>query len=204
MTDTDTKIKQFQQMAEADPDNELGHFSLGKAYVGAGRHADAIVPLERTIALNARMSKAHQLLGEAHRCLGQSEQAVEVLTTGVKLADEQGDRQPRDAMAAMLRELGAPVPEFKKTAARGGGPGEGASKAGFQCTRCGVPKGQLEKPPFANEIGEKIAACICAACWREWILMGTKVINELGLALADPACQKAYEEHMIEFLQLEE
>jgi Fe-S cluster biosynthesis and repair protein YggX len=32
--------------------------------------------------------------------------------------------------------------------------------------------------------------------------MGTKVINELRLPLADPQAQKMYDQHMLEFLNL--
>ena len=64
MTD-DSRIKQFEQMASADPDNELGHFSLGRAYLGAERFDDAAVSFARVVQLNPKMSKAYQLLGEA-------------------------------------------------------------------------------------------------------------------------------------------
>jgi len=43
---------------------------------------------------------------------------------------------------------------------------------------------------------------ICADCWREWIGMGTKVINELRLPLNDPRAQKEFDRHMYEFLNL--
>ena len=43
MSDTASRIEQFKKMAEADPTNELGHFSLGRAYLPIGsafrRHA---------------------------------------------------------------------------------------------------------------------------------------------------------------------
>jgi Fe-S cluster biosynthesis and repair protein YggX len=52
-------------------------------------------------------------------------------------------------------------------------------------------------------LGEKIYANVCQACWREWIAMGTKVINELGLVLSTKAGQDTYDQYMMEFLQLE-
>ena len=42
----------------------------------------------------------------------------------------------------------------------------------------------------------------CADCWREWIGMGTKVINEMRLPLSDPQAQKIFDQQMIEFLNL--
>jgi Fe-S cluster biosynthesis and repair protein YggX len=36
--------------------------------------------------------------------------------------------------------------------------------------------------------------------WREWIKMGTKVINELRLDFSNDAHGKMYEQHMMEWL----
>ena len=198
------RIEQFRKMAEADPENELGHFSLGKAYVDAGRFDEAIGPLTRSLELNPRMSKAYQLLGDTHNKAGHHDEAVTALTKGVTVADEQGDRMPRDAMVAMLQALEAPVPKLK-----GGGaaaPTEaaaaGTSASGFSCCRCGKPGGQLEKQPFKGDLGRKIFDNVCNTCWREWIPTGTKVINELGLVLASKQGQDAYDQYMIEFLQV--
>ncbi len=46
----DPRIAQFEKMAREDPDNELGHFSLGKAYLDSGRAGDAVEPLKRVSA----------------------------------------------------------------------------------------------------------------------------------------------------------
>jgi Fe-S cluster biosynthesis and repair protein YggX len=51
-------------------------------------------------------------------------------------------------------------------------------------------------------LGKEIYEKICADCWREWIAMGTKVINELRLPLSDPQAQKIFDQHMKEFLNL--
>lgn len=200
----DRRIQQFKQMSEADPENELGHFSLGKAYLDAGRHADAIAPLQRALELKPRLSKAYQLLAEAFDAIGQSAKAIDTLSRGVAVADEQGDRMPRDAMAAGLRSKGAAVPVFRSTDRPSGGEQASASSPGFTCTRCGRPSGQLTRQPFKGALGERVFRNICSTCWREWVSMGTKVINELGLVLSSKAGQDAYDQYMIEFLQLEE
>ena len=62
--DPEQKIQQFKQMADADPGNELGHFSFAKALFEAGRYDEAIKPFTRAIELRETMSKAYQLLGE--------------------------------------------------------------------------------------------------------------------------------------------
>ena len=204
-TDVDARIKQFKQMAEADPENELGHFSLGRIYLEAGRYEEAAAALSRTLDLNPKLSKAYQMLGEAHKGAGHRDLSVEVLTRGVGVADKRGDRMPRDAMLAMLRELEAPLPELLKREEQPGATGgpSGATSVGFSCSRCGNQTGQLDKPPFKGPLGETIFAKVCMTCWREWVPMGTKVVNELGLVLSTQAGQDAYDQNMLEFLQLE-
>src|SRR5260370_24546289 len=65
MTDVNSRIEQFRKMAEADPDNELGHFSLGRAYLDAGYHADAIRAFQRVLELKPDFSKVFHLLATA-------------------------------------------------------------------------------------------------------------------------------------------
>ena len=204
MTD-ENRIKQFEQMASADPDNELGHFSLGRAYMDASRFDDAAGSFARVVELNPKMSKAYQLLGEAFDGAGKRTEAIDAMTKGIGMANELGDRMPLEAMADKLRSWDAPVPAYETATAVAEAPAAGGSSAaGFHCCRCGRPDGQLEKRPFKGDIGEKILANVCNGCWREWIGQGTKVINELGLALSSPAGQEAYDQYMLEFLQLED
>ena len=61
----------------------------------------------------------------------------------------------------------------------------------------------LPKPPFRNAFGQKIFENTCAACWKDAIGQGTKVINELRLPLSDPQAQKIWDQHIAEFLNLE-
>src|SRR5436305_1876550 len=105
------RIAQFRKMATDDPDNELGHFRLGQLLMEDGQHAEAVTSFERTLELSPQFSKVYQLLGECLVKLGQRDKAVEVLTRGWQTADERGDKMPRDAMAKMLADLGAPVPQ---------------------------------------------------------------------------------------------
>ena len=199
------RIQQFKTMAEADPNNELGHFSLGKAYLDAGRFDEAIAPLTRVLELNPRMSKAYQLLGEAYDKTDQRDEAIDMLKRGAAMAHQQGDLMTRDAMTKQLATWNVTVPLFS-TPPGGATVEDGgtASTTGFRCSRCGRPNGQLQKAPFKGALGEKLLANICTSCWKEWIPMGTKVINELGLVLSTPADSQAYDQSMVEFLQLED
>ena len=195
--DTASRIEQFKKMAEADPSNELGHFSLGRAYLDAGQYEDAVNSLRRVVELNPNISKAYQLMADAQLKLGKRDSAIQLLTMGVRIANERGDLMPKNAMIAALKELGAPVPEFAtKVSEQPVGEGE------VLCSRCGKAKPRMPNPPFSNAQGKMIHDKVCADCWREWIGMGTKVINEMRLPLADPQAQKIFDQHMMEFLNL--
>lgn len=199
MTDLNARIEQFRKMAEADPNNELGHFSLGKALLDAGDFPGAEAAFNRTIALNSNISKAYQLLAQALLKAGKQDEAVKQLTTGVGVADKRGDLLPRNEMMAQLKELGAPLPEMRVAPGAAVEVGEGQ----ILCKRCGRVGSKLPKPPFRTAFGQKIFENTCAACWKDAIGQGTKVINELRLPLSDPQAQKIWDQHIAEFLNLE-
>ena len=198
MAETNSRVEQFKKMASDDPSNEVAHFSLGREYLAAGQYESAISSLGRCLELNPNISKAYQLQAQAMLKLDQKEPAIARLTEGVKRADERGEVMPRNEMTALLKELGAPVPELKSRAAVEQPVGEGE----VLCNRCHKVAKKLPKAPFKGAQGQEIYEKICAACFREWIPMGTKVINELRLPLNDPQAQKIYDQHMMEFLNL--
>ena len=193
----DARINQFRKMASDDPNNELGHFSLGKALLDAGQHQEAAQSFQRVLALNPNIGKAYQLLADAQLKLGQREFAVETLQRGIQTAHNRGDLMPRNEMSTILKGLGVEPPTFASSVAAAE-VGEGQ----IQCNRCGRVMPKMASPPFRNAQGQMIHEKICADCWKEWIGMGTKVINELRLPLNDPAAQKMYDQHMLEFLNL--
>lgn len=80
--------------------------------------------------------------------------------------------------------------------------------ANIQCTRCGTEKPALAAPPFRagtrlGELGADIQARICAGCYREWINMSVKLVNELRLDTTDPRGQELWLQQMKTFLGLE-
>ena len=53
------------------------------------------------------------------------------------------------------------------------------------CTRCGEEAPRLLKPPFRNELGERIQREICQNCWADWLEHQTLLINHHGLDVRD-------------------
>lgn len=192
------RIANFEKMAQADPTNEMAHFSLGNAYLQAGRHAEAARSLEKCLQLAPEMSKAWQLCGQAQIGAGWADKAVETLVRGHEIAARKGDRLPQQAMADLLRSLGREPPQVSVPQ-----PAEVGSGGSFICGRSGKPGTQLEKPPFRGPVGAWIQQHISAETWRAWIGQGTKVINELRLDLSRDHDQDVYEQHMHEYLGLD-
>jgi Fe-S cluster biosynthesis and repair protein YggX len=54
------------------------------------------------------------------------------------------------------------------------------------CTRCKNAKPGLERAPIPGETGQTILANVCAGCWKEWLAMQVKYINEYRLSPLDP------------------
>lgn len=198
------RIDQFRKMATDDPDNELGHYRLGQLLVEDGQFETAIASFRRTIEITPSFSKAYQLLGECFLKLDRTAEAIEVLSAGYKNADERGDRMPRDAMAKLLADHGAPIPATAPASTADDGP-----DTGFRCERPGCPSGKrakpLAEPPLKEEIGERIAKTICADCWQSWVKdQSIKVINELRLDLSSEFGQAEYDKYMRGYFGFEE
>jgi Fe-S cluster biosynthesis and repair protein YggX len=198
MSSLQDRIAQFRKMASDDPDNELGHFRLGQLLTEAGDHAQAVKSFERTLELSPGFSKVFQLLGQSLVKLDRKGEAIDVWTRGWKVADERGDKMPRDEMAKLLKENGAPVPEPTRPA-QDDGPG-----TGFRCQRPGCLAGnrarQLAAPPLPDELHNRIYQEICADCWNDWLRnYSVKVINELRLDLSSDFGQEEYDKYMHEF-----
>ena len=205
MSQLQERIAQFRKMANDDPDNELGHYRLGQLLVEDGQQAEAVKSFQRTLEINPLFSKVYQLLATSHLALQQRDEAVKVLKDGWKVADERGDKMPRDEMGRMLEQLGETVPQSTQPATTAGGRGG----SGFACQRPGCPMGararMLERPPMPDEMGERIQREVCADCWDYWFRnYSIKVINELRLDLSTEHGQEEYDRYMREFLGFNE
>ncbi len=215
--DIDKRIAQFQNMAQADPENEMAHFSLGKALMDAGRHDQAAQSFVRCTELAPQMSKAFQLAAECFVKVGQVDMAAQLATRGYTIAAERGDLMPKNAMADLLTTLGRPVPHVaaKKPGASkdvdllssGGAPKkyDGPIPPGaFVCQRTGRPGTKMTRPPFKGPVGAWIQENIAKETFDAWIGQGTKVINELRLDLSREQDEAVYDQHMREYLGIDD
>src|SRR5438874_2962322 len=102
MSQLQERIDQFRKMANDDPDNELGHYRLGQLLMEDKQYDQAVASFRRTLELSPHFSKVYQLLGQCLVAAGKRDEAIAVLTQGFDVADERGDRIPRDEMARAL------------------------------------------------------------------------------------------------------
>lgn len=196
------RIAQFENMTAADPENEMAHFSLGNAYLQAGRAAEAAKSFSRVTELNPDMSKAYQLAGEAMIEAGLEDASVAMLEAGWKIAATRGDLLVRDGIAERLVSIGREAPTLSE--AESAEADEIAASGSFICRRTGRAGTQLESQPFKGPVGAWIQENISAETWRDWIGQGTKVINELRLDFSRDEDQETYDRHMREFLGIDD
>lgn len=220
MSDLEKRIAQFQNMAQADPDNEMAHFSLAQALVQAERYAEAAESYIRCTELVPGMSKAYQMAAETLVKAGDPGRAAQLAVRGYTIAAERGDLLPKNALGDLLKQLGREVPEV--AAAKGSGKKDGISLLGggaadsgprpdpasfppgtFIDHKTGRPGTKMPKPPFRGRLGVWIHENISQETFNAWIGQGTKVINELRLDLSREQDGEAYDEHMREFLGID-
>jgi Fe-S cluster biosynthesis and repair protein YggX len=71
-----------------------------------------------------------------------------------------------------------------------------------QCSRCGATAEGLAAPPFRGELGVRVTANACAACWKAWVGELTTQMNERRLNLTKPEHQALVRQLLAEFLKL--
>jgi Fe-S cluster biosynthesis and repair protein YggX/predicted TPR repeat methyltransferase len=201
MKSIEERIAQFQNMVRENPDDDVAHFRLSQLLAEAGQHEAAAEAFAATIAISPQFSKAFQLYGESLKQLGKIPEAVEIWTRGWEIANERGDKIPRDAMAAALKACGAPVPETAEVVVHDG------PDTGFRCQRPGCGAGrsarQLKRPPIPDALHKRIYETICQDCWDGWLAYSVKLINELRLDLSSEYAQGEYDRHQNEYFGFE-
>ena len=98
---------------------------MRRAQLESCANDDAVLSLQRALALDAKLSRAYQLLARAQLALGRRGEALKSLRDGVTVAHQRGDQMPKNEMLAMFGELGETPPELN--VARTTAVGEGDS-----------------------------------------------------------------------------
>jgi folate-binding protein YgfZ len=102
---TRDKIAMFIEALKYNPQDSLGNFGLGSAYLELKQYQDAIEPLEKTIQAQPKHSVAYLSLGKAFEGLQQIENARKTYEKGSEVAAAKGDLMPLKEMQARLQSL---------------------------------------------------------------------------------------------------
>lgn len=100
-----SRIEQLEKLIEANPENALFFYTLGREYLKARRFAEAIPHLQQAIRLQPEHSAAYRELGSALSGCGKPEEAKEIYTRGIEIAEQQGDIQTAKEMRVFLKRL---------------------------------------------------------------------------------------------------
>jgi Fe-S cluster biosynthesis and repair protein YggX len=200
------RIEQFRKMAQANPDDDLAHFALGNALVDSERFGEAVPVLRHVIKINSGYSRAYVLLANSQFATEDETAGIETLQKGYAAAITRGDLMPANEMKHRLSELNIKIdPEYMLEATESAveleddrEPGDGE----IRCHRTKRVGAVMSFNPFGDEVGDFIEQNITKESWDEWMELSIKVINELRLDLGDANGQRAYDEHMRDFLNL--
>src|SRR6185503_11068062 len=149
MPEANERLERFKYMADADPGNELAHFSLGKEYLSANMPEPGIESLRKALNINKNRSRAYHMIAQAQLKLGKTQDAIQTLIEGVKIADSRGEVLPRNEM---IKANNAPIPQLASATA---GPKEVAGEGEVLCKRCGRIGKKLSRQPFRNDFGKQ-------------------------------------------------
>ena len=100
--DLEEKIGRFKKVIALDPEDVLGYYSLGDAYVESRRYREAVEIFSKGLEKDPRHSSSYLGLGQAYEALGEKEKAAEIFRKGIAVADEKGDMVPLRKMQARL------------------------------------------------------------------------------------------------------
>ena len=103
--DPKEKIERFKKVIALDPNDVLGYYSLGDAYLENGRHLEAIDAFTKGLEVDPKHSSSYLGLGVAYQAAGEKAKAKEVFQKGIAVADEKGDVMPMKKMQARIAQL---------------------------------------------------------------------------------------------------
>ena len=101
----ESRIERYRKVIELDPDDVLGYFSLGTAFMDAKRLDEARSAFEKAVSVEPNHSPSYFNLGVVLESLGNAEEACKVYERGIPVADRRGDMIPLRKMEARLKML---------------------------------------------------------------------------------------------------
>lgn len=96
-------IERLQSMLDAGTDNAMLRFTLGSEHLKAGDAASAATHLRAAVEHDPGYSAAWKLLGRALAGQGLDAEALEAFESGIRVAEERGDKQASREMQVFAK-----------------------------------------------------------------------------------------------------
>jgi Flp pilus assembly protein TadD len=100
-----SRLEQFRQIVDMDPDDYFSHFGYASALFDAGHYQEAVQEYREAIRLKPDYSAAIRDLGRALEKIGAFDEAMQVYREGMPMAERNGDLQTMKEMQVFLRRL---------------------------------------------------------------------------------------------------
>jgi Flp pilus assembly protein TadD len=100
-----SRLEQFRQIVEIDPDDYFSHFGYASALFDAGHYQEAVQEFRAAVRLKPDYSAAIRDLGRALEKIGALDEAMQVYREGMPIAERNGDLQTLKEMQVFLRRL---------------------------------------------------------------------------------------------------
>jgi Flp pilus assembly protein TadD len=100
-----SRLEQFRQIVDLDPDDYFSHFGYASALFDAGRYPEAVVEYREAIRLKPDYSAAFRDLGKALEKSGAHAEARQAYGQGIPIAERNGDLQTLKEMQVFLKRL---------------------------------------------------------------------------------------------------
>ena len=98
-------IDTFKSLLKEGNDNALLRFSLGNEYFKIKDLGQAIIHLEKALEFNKEYSAAWKLFAKVLTENGQKDKAINAYEKGIRVAEQNGDKQAVKEMNVFLKRL---------------------------------------------------------------------------------------------------
>lgn len=98
-------LDNLEAMLAHGQDSALVRYGIGAEYLKLNQHDKAAEHLRKAVEQNPKYSAAWKLLGQSLAEAGRHDEAIKAYETGIKVADEKGDKQAAREMAVFLKRL---------------------------------------------------------------------------------------------------
>jgi tetratricopeptide (TPR) repeat protein len=100
-----SRLDLLREMLQEEPDDAFTRYALAMELRGLGRGAEALGELARVLAEAPEYVATYYQYGRLLHETGHTEQAIQVVTSGIEEAGRQGEAHARGELEDLLREL---------------------------------------------------------------------------------------------------